>query len=376
MTTNVTSNSATVIFSVLAALMIAPALAVDAPKNVTVSGFLTAAATKGDNKKDSIYASGLAADDVSFSTRDTRFGLQISADVDPSIQLVSQLISSGGDDNFDLVTDWAFVKYKATEHLSIHAGKFKLPLFVLSDYVSVGYAYPWVRPPQEVYSINPLTSLTGINFLANTTIGDSHLLLQFYYGSGLHDVFIPARAIDLNDALPAEKKGELAALNTAYMVGASVELRSDALTFRLGHFETEVDVDEFGIKEAKGSVSSAGFVLDWQNLVVYSEYVLRDADSDIVTALADQKAWYATFGYRFGKLLPYITYAEIDEGKDKHILAVQQNSTALGLRYELASSTALKFEAMKANPEEGNHGLFNDPVESGKVFTVTMDLIF
>jgi len=362
--------------SVLAILMVFPALAMDAPENITVSGFLTAAATKGENDENSIYASGLAADDVSFSTRDSRFGLQISADIDANIKLVSQLISSGGSDNFNLTTDWAFVKYKATERFSVHLGKFKLPLFVLSDYVSVGYAYPWVRPPQEVYSANPLTSLTGINFLANTALGDSQLLLQFYYGNGQHDVFIPARAIDFSPQPEPPEKGQTAALNTSYMAGASIELRSDAITFRLGHFQTEVDVKEFGIKDAEGSVSSAGFVLDWQNVVVYSEYVLRDADSDIVTALADQQAWYATVGYRIGKLLPYVTYAEIAEGKDKHILAVQQDSTALGLRYELSSSAALKFEAMEANPEPNNHGLFDDEVENGKVYTLTMDIIF
>ncbi|NOZ54894.1 MAG: porin [Gammaproteobacteria bacterium] len=366
-------------FSLIAVLIAYPVLVIGAPDNFTLNGFLTAAATKGENAKNSDYASGLASDDISFSTRDSRFGIQLSADVASNIKLVSQLISNGGDaDNFNLITDWAFIKYKTTERLDIHVGKFKLPFFLLSDYVSVGYAYPWVRPPQEVYAANPLTSLTGVNFLVNSSIGDQHLLIQFYYGSGQHDVFFPARAIDLNPdpGSLGKKKGDVVALNTTYMAGATIGLRSDAFTVQLGHFETEIEVDEFAIEAAEGSVSSAGFVLDWKNYVVYSEYVLRDADSKIVTALADQEAWYVTLGYRFGKVLPYITYAEIDVGKDENVLAVQQKSAALGVRYELASNTALKFEAMDATPKANNHGLFDDIVDSGEVYTLAMDIIF
>ncbi len=364
-------------FSVVVVLIVYPALVFGESDTFTLNGFFTAAASKGTNDADSVYASGLASDDVSFSTRDTRFGLQISADVAPKIKLVSQLISTGGVDNFKLTTDWAFIKYETKKNVDIHVGKFKLPLFLLSDYVSVGYAYPWVRPPQEVYSTNPLTSLTGINVLVNNPVGGSNLLMQFYYGSGLHDVFFPARAVDNpNLAALGIKKGVVVELNTSYMVGTSIGLRSDAFTFQLGYFETEIDAEQFEIQKADGSVSSAGFVLDWKNYVVYSEYVLRDAASNIVTALADQEAWYVTLGYRFGKFLPYVTGAKIDVGKDENALAVQQSSIALGLRYELAPNAALKFEAMKANPEANNHGLFDDEVDSGEIYTLTMDIIF
>jgi predicted porin len=93
-------------------------------------------------------------------------------------------------------------------------------------------------------------------------------------------------------------------------------------------------------------------------------------------ALADQEAWYATLGYRFKKVLPYVTYSEINEGDDKSNLALKQHSVALGMRFELGENAALKFEALKADPDNNNHGLFDEPVDDGKVFTVTMDVIF
>ena len=38
-----------------------------------------------------------------------------------------------------------------------------MSLLLVSDYVQVGYAYPWIRPPEEVYAYVPLTALSGID---------------------------------------------------------------------------------------------------------------------------------------------------------------------------------------------------------------------
>ena len=53
--------------------------------------------------------------------------------------------------------EWANIKYQATRDLSVRAGRVVAPMFMISDSRMVGYAQTMVRPPEEVYFINPIT---------------------------------------------------------------------------------------------------------------------------------------------------------------------------------------------------------------------------
>ena len=71
-------------------------------------------------------------------------------------------------------------------------------------------------------------------------------------------------------------------------------------------------------------------------------------------AFPNQKGAYATVGYRFGKLMPHVTYATLDDNDNPATLAglpLKQTSTTLGLRYELGTGAALKVEAQQVKPE-------------------------
>ena len=146
-------------------------------------------------------------------------------------------------------------------------------------------------------------------------------------------------------------------------------------------------------------------------MVVYAEWQEGTTSETLSRAFGDQYAWDTTLGYRFGNLLPHITYATIDgtastvtpgaitggplppEGINFPI-AVQTSITA-GLRYEVNDSAALKFEysavdveddpnelASTNNPFGANYGLFNtdftkaSPDGTVGVYSVALDVIF
>ena len=90
----------------------------------------------------------------------------------------------------------------------------------------------------------------------------------------------------------------------------------------------------------------------------------------------DQRAWYATLGYRLGEFMPYLTYAELDSGADANPFALQQTSTTLGLRYELTTSADLKLEVEQVDPDRGNFGLFDQAVEDATLVMFALDVIF
>ena len=95
--------------------------------------------------------------------------------------------------------DWAFVSYRAADPLTIRGGKLKLTTFLVSDYIEVGYAYPWIRPPQEVYYANPISTMTGADALVRFNFGDYSLLFQPYYGNSRGEQALVPQEADVSD---------------------------------------------------------------------------------------------------------------------------------------------------------------------------------
>jgi hypothetical protein len=95
--------------------------------------------------------------------------------------------------------------------------------------------------------------------------------------------------------------------------------------------------------------------MDWQNIVLYSEGFKREIDGMANVAFPNQKGWYTTLGYRFGKWLPLYTTARLSDNDNPTNLGgtpLKQTSQTLGLRYEIGSGAALKFEAQKVTPKK------------------------
>jgi len=347
--------------------------------SIELSGFLTASITQSRNNKDTPYLNGLATKDLSMSNYENRMGLQIKAPVNVNTELTAMFIARGGNSNYNLTTDWAYVDYHFSKNFNAHVGKYKIPQFLVSDYADVGYAYLWVRPPQDVYNINPLISISGLQLFYNFHLGKNPLLLQLFYGSGSHEVFIPASSLDpLPESARTNILGKEQTITTKKTRGAYISVKVDSFKIRVGYFDTIVDAN-FGIvkiEDASGRFSSAGFSFELNDLVCYSEIVSRTSEVDKAQAYPDQEAWYLTLGYRIGSFLPSITYSEINEGKNPSPISIEQKSLALGLRVELNSGSALKFEALEATPQSGNYGLFDTPVNSGKVYSLTLDALF
>lgn len=377
----------------LLSLSAAQALAAD---NITINGFLTAAGTKGDSSGNA-YLNGLynGDGDVSFDNDNSRMGLQISAAVNDRTDITAQLLARGGPSGYNVDADWAFVSFHATDTTDLRAGKVKLPAFLVSDYIEVGYAYPWIRPPAEVYSLNPITSLSGADMLYRPSAGDWSFLIQPYFGSSQgKQVISPVNVDAINSMVGAGtlSRGDSVDFEARNLWGVNLSAGNDAFNFRLGYLQTDVDSNfgqsfgGTGIQGQTAKFTSAGFNMDWHNVVAYAEYASRDEESGALEqAFPDQDAWYATLGYRIGRFLPTVTHASIDKGSDLSpsvaALATVQDSTTLGLRYELGAGAALKFEAQRVKPGANSYGFF-DLAPSARtkdnytLYAVAVDVIF
>jgi hypothetical protein len=360
---------------------------------VEVSGYLTFATTSAssDNPTDISYYNALAnTDTVDFDTRSNHVGVQLYSALTDKVSVTLALTAQGGQSGYEVKPEWAYGTYQFNQDWGLRMGRFKGPFYMVSDYRDVGYAYPWVRPPEEVYSTNPIKSINGLDLVFQKSVHDVNYLLEIYGGSGNNETLVNANlapffcpTCDPSDVpFPFE---------TNNSVGFNASIGTDAITFRAGYYSTDVNAavpPPFNpISGDGGTFAGLGLIVDWRNIVIYSEYVQRDTDNtpELNVAFPDQNAWYVTLGYRFSSFLPYATFAEIDEGKDASPFALKQSSAALGLRWEIDDAAAIKFEAKQTDPGESagyygvptKIGLWDGPmVDKGNVYTITFDTIF
>ncbi len=374
-------------------------------EGVSISGFLTAGTTYANKQllptTKAVSQDGNIENTPGF-TQDSRLGLQISANVNQDISVTGQLLSQASDNNSNTKADWAFVSYRANDSVSIRAGKIKFPTFLISDYYQVGYAYPWIRPPQEVYSSNPITSINGMDVLARYRFGDMSLLFQPYYGVSRGAQALVPQEVVTNPAYKLCFNGQAGAFGNCpagtvmytdftadALHGFNLALSSDIFTVRVGALQTKVNAPSFGVFQDTAKFSSAGFTMDWHNVVVYSEAFKRKIDGLANAAFPDQKGSYFTLGYRIGKWLPTFTTARIGDNGNPTTpgsgIPLKQTSKTLGLRYEVGSGADLKFEVQKVTPEKGTRGLLiadpnnanaKNPGDSVMIYGIALDVVF
>ncbi len=359
-------------------------------EGISMSGYLTVKGTYGANEDASgqqqDYGSGYATDSVNFNTHGSHVGMQFDAEVSEKIDTTVILQAHGGHKNFSLDVEWAYVDYNFDDRNKLRFGRYKGPFYMISEYQEVGYAYPWVSPPLEVYGTNPISAINGLSYVFQTTTqGGMDFLLQIYGGNGSNEAVIQPNVADAN---PSIDKGTVLDFDTKNMIGFNSTFGTEAVKFRIGYMSTKVDADLGSVQmnNVSGSFGGVGLIVDWRNFLSYVEYVDRDTDdSDAMqAAFPDQRAGYITLGYRFGDFLPYFTYAKLDRGKTvtTNSAVLKQSSMSLGLRYEVSDGAALKFEATQAKPESINgspkYGLFDGPLASntGTILAASFDLIF
>lgn len=409
-------------FNLLSAAIVS-VLASTPAQAIQFDGFMTAGAAKivsiDDADKGNIYIGGLGdrgiTEDLTFE-KDTRFGLQISSDVTDNMSVVAQILGRGDQGNFNAIIEWAYIDYEIHDTTSIHVGKIKQPVYLVNDYIEVGYAYPWIRPPQEVYySNNPLNTVNGIELLLQFPVGPGTLSFQPYLGSNRDEIPNGGGAYFEADniyGIDVKYSGRGYAVH-ASSFQCEVKVFGDGFDQSAALVGGEVHVDLGGSK-GNCNVTATGFNMDLANVVVYAEWQKRTTDETLSRAFGDTESYYATLGYRIGKWLPHLTYAAISgeasivglptngaaevisgpaTGMNLNFPVALQSSITAGLRYEVNDSAALKFEYMVVDVETDptelasanqgfNYGLFDTnfdvagPTNNVGIMSIALDVIF
>jgi hypothetical protein len=360
-------------------------------EDISINGFGSVVAGKTLDSQESIYGYD---DNLSFQ-EESRFAVQISAPIGEKFSATAQIMAKGAD-SFDPQFEWAYVSYQANDNLIVMAGRQRLNIYKYSDYVDVGYAYHWIRPPQGVYSL-PFNSGNGIGFLYNRSFDEVEMSVNYkaladeindYVPSGTEGVQ-PARFnIELSHVVNVDftweafnfgmnyvvvpeltyEATEIASLEALLLSPSLAGLSSTALTAE----ETEAVMSEIRVDDEKVSFTSAYLGYDVGDWFVLAEYT--DYQFDKANAFAEQESLYLSAGIRVDEYTFHASYGRDDNDPSSNIdqtiadpalaayvkqaISAQQEDSAfysIGARWDVEGGVALKLDYTSYDDDLNNN---------------------
>jgi hypothetical protein len=379
--------------------------------NLSISGFGTLGAAKS-NSDTAQFVRYNQSEGVGDSPRiglDSNLGLQATYKMNDWLSGTVQVLTrKGPEGNFATDLTWGFLKAKINDEVSVRVGRVVVPTFLISDYQNVGYANTMMRPPIELYAQNPIENSDGIDINYQRAFGDLNLTAQAFVGVSRGKLYIAS-----NTTTVAEYRAPDAGISITGEYGpfivraahARADLEINDLT-ALNALGTTLNAIGFGqlasdlnFKDGKKiAFTSVGMTMDWNNILLQSEYAQRRAKEPVY--LADTNSWYAMAGYRVGKFVPYYAHASVKgagssvtvpaalaaapaalRGAINSLMSSQEQTTDLvGVRWDFAKSMALKVQVDRVKPKAKSGYLVHAPAAGTNkdinVVAVGLDFVF
>lgn len=255
--------------------------------------------------------------DVSFKP-DTLIALQASVDLSEGLSMTAQLVGNGKTD-FDAKFEWAYLSYEFNDEWKVNLGKLRVPFYLYSDYLDVGYAYHWLRPPTTVYESVSFDTYEGASVLYETSMGDWDSTVQFTYGS--HNSESPTGQLEISD-----------------LVGLSWGMERDWFLMRAAYYQAAVGLDSAALSSVAGGLLAAG---------------LAGVEKDFTVNKDDDTGSFATVGMKaeYGDYVVVAEFTTVDI-KDSFFAKTDQYYVSAAKRFEYIT-VHLTYEASEADAKSG-----------------------
>ncbi|MFA0310152.1 hypothetical protein BH581_00965 [Vibrio splendidus] len=330
-------------------------------EDINISGFGSVGIGKANN--DVNYA-GYTSENLQWE-QETLAGLQFDFNVNEKAKFVTQIVANSRYD-YEPKIEMAYASYDF-ERFTARAGKLRLPLFFYSDYTDLGYAYPMIRPSQELYENIVLKSYTGADLLIPVEFENSSLLIQPVVGIG---------TIDEDDSIVGEVKLDK-------LMGVSANWNVNDFTFRGSYFVAEsnpscdfkTSSDPYCkmaemLDSKDGQFISLGAQYDNGDLIANIE----GADVQLDGEFYDYQSISALVGYRVNEFTPYfsINWVETTDNEErvnlpssslKEAMNYERLSYAVGSRWDFAKNMSLKVDVTYVD-YKGTSGGFQENIET------------
>lgn len=278
---------------------------------IRISGYgqITGGTTLGS---DDVYSEIPYEDKVDFK-EESLLAVQLDADLSEDFTATAQLLARGRD-GYEAELAWAYVQWKLSENTSLKFGRQRTPFFKYSDFLDVGYAYPWIRPPVAVYNV-PFSNIDGVGLLDQRFLGEKwYSSAQVVYGSfddeaRFSGIDYPTEGEDIVGVAWDVTYNDWLSLRASYFQGDAT-IFGTALEQPVALLQANGLVDlasQLAYDGDKGTFKGLGMEIDKNNWVVSAEYTQVKLDD---SAASDKENFYVSVGHRFGKFTPYVVYGQ------------------------------------------------------------------
>ena len=358
------------------------------PSNLEFSGF-----ARGIGGQLSTSEASYANYDNSWSfSEDSLIALQADYAINNQFSVSAQGILHSGPDR-DSGLDWLYLTYQPSSSWQFNLGRLRIPVLKYSDVADVGFSYPWLNAPEQVYSRRLFYSgYEGLNIRHKTQIKNVGFEIEGYWGDFDGELFSGQQAFDVD-------------INGIY--GAVLSLTYHRFHFRSSFMRvTEVVDNSVRIDQLVGGLTSAGFdelaekfrldngvsvyvfgagytSLDW---FVSAESMSVDSDLDVLSGI---DSYYLTIGRYYNALLFHATIATSRQDENSIVNTIplgvsplfdllsttvdsinalfptdDLDSLTFGVRWDYSTSLAFKTEVSFLKGKEGKTSLFYVPPEN------------
>ncbi|MDF0752588.1 hypothetical protein NLU14_20380 [Marinobacter sp. 71-i] len=295
-------------------------------EKVRLNGFFSTGYTRANN--DAGYDEATEKSDLETLSL---FGLQSTFALGRNTDAVLQLVSRGSDD-WDTELEWGYLRHQFSNGSELRAGKMRLPLFMESETLEIGYGQPWARPPEAVYDPVPVRSYVGADAAYTLNLSGSSIQARAFAGH-------------LDD--DADSLGQTVSVELRNITGLTANWTNYLWTFRGVYARAEATIGgtpPIGDDE-KSEFMGLGLSYDDGNWLLMSELTRIEVDG----FYQDTDSAYITLGYRVKEVTPYVTASWIEsqdnyerDGTPLEVLDVRRQAYSLGFRWDMTTSVALK----------------------------------
>lgn len=388
------------------------------------SGFASIGVVTNDNadlvfRRDVTQPNGSYDGNIDWRT-DSILGLQWQTQWSYQLETTVQFVLKDRLDNsLNEALEWGFVRYRPLDGLDLRVGRMGTDIFMLSDYRQVGYALPWVRPPNDTYGLLSFYHFDGIDLNKRFDINDSTLNIKAFYGRS-------------DQKYPLDRKQSMDYRLAFEGAGTSINWERDEWKLRYSYANVEVLnnnanplgdalmavsslwpeaselAERFNTKSKRFKYNQLGMAYDNNRWWLQTEVTQLNSNAAVIS---DTRHFYVSAGRRFNAFTFYTIKGYVHTVENTvHITAPagyppplsqqlaglayvteqafngsrsSQNSLTLGVRWDFTSKMALKFQAEQFNVEQYGSTLWLkvDPTRPAKnqtahVLSLSLDMLF
>jgi len=276
--------------------------------------------------------------------QETLVGVQIRKEFSPTLSATMQLVARANNPNEGSrpTIDWAYATWTPSTDSAwtFQGGRQRIPLYYYSDYLYIGYAYPWVRPAPDVYGW-PIFTYDGVNATYRTQLGNSDWAMTVHGWTGgftQKDDAYYTRIYYTTPTHDAWKKiiGSYVAINNGiFDVRAMVMRHNETVWQDVGGMRTTL------LDNQPTRIMGLSANMDYKNWLIKTEVDRFEQINPAQGINNVYKYMLAGVGYTYGKWTPMYTFSRY---RTVTAPIEGRNTQYLSLRWDFMKDTALKVQ--------------------------------